>query len=61
MNCATCKLIFDNSEQHKLHYRTDFHDFNIKRKMVGLPPKSEIEFKESLNKINLSTSIKTLN
>ncbi len=61
MNCATCKLLFDTSDEHKAHYRTEYHDFNIKRKMVGLTPKSQIEFQESLNKINLNGNLLTLN
>ena len=60
MNCATCKLVFEDINQHKAHYRTEYHDFNIRRKMVGLPPRSEVEFKDSLNRINLGNTTQTL-
>ena len=46
--CGACSQTFENSDQHKLHYRSDFHAFNLKRKLVDLPPVSEEAFNESL-------------
>lgn len=36
--CPTCGEGFDNSDQYKMHYKSDYHRYNIKRKMVKLPP-----------------------
>ena len=49
--CATCEVTFQNEEEHKLHYRSDFHQFNLKRKMLQLPPINEEQFQIGLQKI----------
>ena len=38
MICATCNLKFDDITTHKAHYKEEIHDFNLKRKLVNLPP-----------------------
>ncbi len=38
LTCLSCQLIFSTSTEQKEHYKSDFHRFNLKRKVVGLPP-----------------------
>ncbi|KAJ1956486.1 pre-60S factor rei1 [Linderina pennispora] len=35
--CMACQVAFYSAEQQRLHYRTDWHRYNLKRKVVGLP------------------------
>jgi len=32
--CATCRVAFNDNSNYKAHYKTQFHSYNIKRKMV---------------------------
>ena len=42
--CPTCLLSFENHDQLKAHYKSHMHQYNTKRKMVGLPPVRPEEF-----------------
>lgn len=44
LKCPTCLQNFATLESHKLHYKSDFHRYNLKRKMVKLAPISEEQF-----------------
>lgn len=44
LTCFTCRLVFDDSDKMREHYKTDFHRFNLKRKVAGLPPVQEALF-----------------
>jgi pre-60S factor REI1 len=38
LTCTACRLEFDSYEAQKEHFRTDWHRYNLKRKVVELPP-----------------------
>ena len=38
--CVNCQLTFPHEEDYKQHYRSEHHRYNIKRKLIGLPPLS---------------------
>lgn len=38
MYCPTCFLSFPEEQTYKLHYKSDLHLYNVKRKLVGLKP-----------------------
>lgn len=40
LSCPTCTISFDSLPSHKEHYKSDFHRYNLKRKMVKLAPAS---------------------
>mmetsp|Transcript_37577 Transcript_37577/g.59286 ORF Transcript_37577/g.59286 Transcript_37577/m.59286 type:complete len:410 (+) Transcript_37577:1253-2482(+) len=46
--CGTCMAIFSDFDALKEHYKTDWHRFNLKRKVVQLPPISEKDFNEKV-------------
>lgn len=46
--CSTCGETFLDLKVYKVHIRSDFHKFNLKRKMKGEVPVSEVEFKEDM-------------
>lgn len=45
LKCPTCVQEFANIAAHKNHYKSDFHRYNLKRKMVKLAPITEEQFK----------------
>lgn len=40
VTCTTCRIILTNQEDHREHYKSDFHGYNLKRKLVKLDPVS---------------------
>ena len=43
--CSTCETMYPDVKQHQTHYKTEFHKYNLKRRMVDLEPIS-IQFFE---------------
>uniref|UniRef100_A0A1L8DCD9 Putative c2h2-type zn-finger protein n=1 Tax=Nyssomyia neivai TaxID=330878 RepID=A0A1L8DCD9_9DIPT len=46
--CKWCLVKFPGGEQHLTHCRTDWHHFNMKRKLAELPPLSQKEFSQKM-------------
>ena len=44
--CITCQVVFENPEYQRVHYKTDWHRYNLKRKVAELPPVSAENFQE---------------
>lgn len=42
--CTTCGLTFDDFEQQRMHFRSDWHKHNVQRDARGRAPLSEDEF-----------------
>lgn len=42
--CITCRVGFKDGELQRLHYKTDWHRYNLKRKVVELPPVTAEDF-----------------
>lgn len=36
--CTACQTMFDDSEKQRKHYKTDWHRYNLKRKVAEMPP-----------------------
>ena len=45
LNCPTCLLPFGEEAGYKEHYKSDFHRYNLKRKMLKLAPATLDQFK----------------
>ncbi|WOK92110.1 cytoplasmic 60S subunit biogenesis factor [Canna indica] len=41
LTCNACNKEFDDEEQQKLHYRSEWHRYNLKRKVAGVPGVTE--------------------
>jgi pre-60S factor REI1 len=48
--CLTCKVLFQNIEAQREHYKQEWHKYNLKRKVAGLPSITEDEFNEKIKK-----------
>lgn len=44
--CSSCLISFDDEKSYNAHYKTDFHRFNVKRKMAGFQPVSLEQFEK---------------
>lgn len=42
--CISCRVAFKEAELQRLHYKTDWHRYNLKRKVAELPPVTSEEF-----------------
>lgn len=42
--CISCRVAFKEAEIQRLHYKTDWHRYNLKRKVAELPPVTSEEF-----------------
>jgi pre-60S factor REI1 len=45
-SCISCRLQFENAEEQKLHFKSDHHRYNLKRKVLGLEPVTLFEFEQ---------------
>ncbi len=47
--CASCRVIFQNVDDQRAHYQSDWHRYNLRRKVGDLPPVTEAIYKQKLN------------
>lgn len=47
--CLSCRVAFASADDQREHYRTDWHKYNLKRKVVSMPPVTAEDFKERLD------------
>lgn len=45
VTCMACRLVLVGADARLNHYRTDFHRVNLQRKVAGVPPLSEDDYK----------------
>ncbi|XP_060865911.1 cytoplasmic 60S subunit biogenesis factor ZNF622 [Metopolophium dirhodum] len=38
LTCVTCQIVFETGDAHRVHYKTDWHRYNLKRKIINLLP-----------------------
>lgn len=48
--CTACELMFDSIDLQKDHYKSELHQYNLKRRIVDLPPVAEEVFRKTLEK-----------
>ncbi|KAI8642506.1 C2H2 type zinc-finger-domain-containing protein [Parasitella parasitica] len=42
--CISCQVAFQSADGQRNHYRSDWHRYNLKRKVVSLPPVTSEQF-----------------
>lgn len=62
--CINCRVAFSDADIQRQHYKTDWHRYNLKRKVADLPPVSAEEFqrrvllqREQEDNLNKDTSV----
>ncbi len=48
--CSTCSVVFKDTELQREHYKTDWHRYNLKRKVAEMPPVTLEIFEEKMSK-----------
>lgn len=61
--CTNCRIEFDNEDNYKAHYKSEFHEYNIKRRLASLSPITESEYnaKKAKTDTDLRHKMQTLN
>lgn len=49
--CITCHVAFHDADLQRNHYKTDWHRYNLKRKVADMPPVTAENFQERLEAI----------
>ncbi|XP_014956824.4 cytoplasmic 60S subunit biogenesis factor ZNF622 isoform X2 [Ovis aries] len=44
--CNTCRAVLEDAEAQRVHYKTDWHRYNLRRKVAGMAPVSLEGFQE---------------
>ena len=47
--CITCRVAFADGEIQRRHYKTDWHRYNLKRKVAEMPPVTAQVFQQKVN------------
>ncbi|KAK4232616.1 C2H2 type zinc-finger-domain-containing protein [Podospora fimiseda] len=55
-SCNTCQVAFRNSDLQKGHMRSDWHRYNLKRRVASLPPISSEVFTEKVLQARAATT-----
>merc|ERR1711931_143534 len=55
LTCITCQVAFKESDLMRAHYKSDWHRYNLKRKVASLPPVTETAFSAKSSKLGTST------
>ncbi|RVE58082.1 hypothetical protein OJAV_G00205640 [Oryzias javanicus] len=55
MLCSACKCSFNTKEEQREHYKLDWHRFNLRQKIAGLPPLNAEEFEKKTGAGDLSS------
>ncbi|XP_048413651.1 cytoplasmic 60S subunit biogenesis factor ZNF622 isoform X2 [Stegostoma tigrinum] len=53
--CITCRVAFGDAEIQRSHYKTDWHRYNLKRKVADMPPVTAENFQERV--LSLKTAV----
>lgn len=51
LTCITCRKTFESSDAQRDHYRGDYHRFNLKRKVLGLPSVTYELFQQKVDEL----------
>ncbi|KAF8443646.1 hypothetical protein BDZ91DRAFT_166862, partial [Kalaharituber pfeilii] len=55
--CNTCQVAFRSSEQQRSHMHTDWHRYNLKRRITSLPPLTSEVFAEKVLHMQATTRL----
>ncbi|EIN11378.1 hypothetical protein PUNSTDRAFT_111550 [Punctularia strigosozonata HHB-11173 SS5] len=55
--CLSCMIAFPSAEDQRIHYRSDHHRYNMKRRVASLPPVSAAVFNQKVLERRQETSI----
>jgi pre-60S factor REI1 len=53
--CLSCRIALPSADHQRIHYKTDWHRYNLKRKVTELPPISAVEFNQRITTLQQSS------
>lgn len=56
--CASCQVVFTCSEEQRAHYQSEWHKYNLRRKVADLPPLAENMYNQRLSNHICSAQVK---
>lgn len=59
--CITCRVAFKDADLQRAHYKTDWHRYNLKRKVAELPSVTAEEFQKRVLQQRKTNEIKSEN
>uniref|UniRef100_A0A8C4QTJ5 Zinc finger protein 622 n=1 Tax=Eptatretus burgeri TaxID=7764 RepID=A0A8C4QTJ5_EPTBU len=48
LTCITCRVVFSSAELQRMHYKSDWHRYNLKRKVADMQPVTAEVFQEKV-------------
>lgn len=58
--CASCRVIFTNIDEQRLHYQSEWHRYNLRRKVGDLPPVTEQAYTSKISTASASQTASIL-
>ncbi|PSS37881.1 hypothetical protein PHLCEN_2v349 [Hermanssonia centrifuga] len=55
--CLSCSIAFLSADEQREHYKSDYHRYNMKRRVAGLPPVNADNFNEKVLQRRAETAI----
>jgi pre-60S factor REI1 len=46
--CISCRVAFESADEQRGHFATDWHRYNMKRRVASLPPVAAASFNEKV-------------
>ena len=56
LTCISCRVAFSDAEVQRDHYKTEWHRYNLKRKVAELPPVTLENFNDRLQEQKIKVS-----
>ena len=58
--CITCAVAFKDADIQRGHYKTDWHRYNLKRKVAGMAPVTMEDFDKRKNAHDAQMKVKSV-
>mmetsp|Transcript_126868 Transcript_126868/g.189279 ORF Transcript_126868/g.189279 Transcript_126868/m.189279 type:complete len:380 (-) Transcript_126868:46-1185(-) len=58
LTCICCRQTFETPNAQRTHYQGDYHRFNLKRKVLNLPPVSQELFQQKVAELKEKQTVK---
>lgn len=57
--CISCRVAFETADEQRAHFLTDWHRYNMKRRVANLPPVAAASFNEKVLERREQNAVRT--
>ena len=57
--CISCRVAFEDASEQRTHFSTDWHRYNMKRRVANLPPVPATAFNEKVIERREQNAVRT--